>query len=341
MRPPANPFAPFLERQGFVLLDGGLATTLEARGHDLNDPLWSARVLLDAPEEVAAVHTLFLEAGADCIATCTYQATHPGLARRGLSAEEADALLHQAVTLATGARDAFWVRLADGGGSHRSEAPRGSGGPDAPRRLRPLVAASVGPYGAFLADGSEYRGRYGLTADQLADFHRRRWAVLARSAADLLACETIPDLNEVRALRRLLEETPDIWAWISLQCADEARLADGTPLEEVVDALRGTPRLAAVGVNCVPPGRVAGVLKRLAGASIPVLAAYPNSGEGYDPNRKAWTGERDDTALAEYVPTWLAAGARLLGGCCRVGPDGVFALRRAASASLPASLETE
>lgn len=305
-----SPFAPFLERQGFVLLDGGLATALEDRGQALDDPLWSARVLLDAPEAVAEVHRAYLEAGADVIATVTYQATFQGFAMRGLDDAGAEAAFHRAVALAVDARDAFWGR-----GAHREG------------RLRPLVAASVGPYGAFLADGSEYRGDYGLDQAELAGFHRRRWHVLAESDADLLGCETVPSGVEARALLALLDETPGAWAWFSFQCRDAAHLADGTPLAEVADSCAAHPRVAAVGVNCVPPALVSGALASLAGAGTLPLMAYPNSGEVYDAVTKTWRPGGAGAGLPELASAWRREGARVLGGCCRTGPDTIRALR--------------
>ncbi len=308
----ADPFAPFLRAQGVVVLDGGLATALEARGEGLDDPLWSARVLLDAPEVVRAVHRSYLEAGADCIATVTYQATFEGFTARGLSDTQAEQAFRRAVALAVEARDAFW----------RDPARRAE-------RLEPLVAASVGPYGAYLADGSEYTGAYDLDEEALVGFHRRRWRLLAASPADLLACETIPSLAETRALLCLLAETPDRWAWISFQCRDEAHLADGTPLEDAVRLCDAAERVAAVGVNCVPPSRVPALLDRARSATAKPLAAYPNSGEVYDAGARVWRAgaAADDPAAA--APGWRALGAAVLGGCCRTGPDTIRRMRRA------------
>jgi len=307
-----DPFAPFLRAQGVVLLDGGLATALEAHGERLDDALWSARVLLDAPEVVRRVHREYLEAGADCIATVTYQASFEGFAARGLSDAEAEEAFRRAVALAVEARDAFW------------EVPEHRAG-----RLRPLVAASVGPYGAHRADGSEYTGAYDVDEEALVAFHRRRWHLLAASPADLLGCETIPSLVETRALLRLLEETPAAWTWISFQCRDEAHLADGTPLEEAVRLCDRGTRVAAVGVNCVPPSRVAPLLGLARAGTGKALAAYPNSGEVWDAGTRRWRGgaERDDPAAA--APGWRALGASVLGGCCRTGPDTIRRMRRA------------
>ncbi|MDP2956726.1 MAG: homocysteine S-methyltransferase [Longimicrobiales bacterium] len=309
---PSSPFEPFLRTQGFVLLDGGLATALEARGHDLRDPLWSAKVLLEAPEEVRAVHLDYLAAGADCIATVTYQATFEGFGNRGLSEAEAEAAFRLAVRLAVEARDDFWSDPAN-----------------RPGRLRPLVAASVGPYGAFLADGSEYTGRYGLDEDRLVAWHRRRLLLLADSPADLLGIETIPSLPEVRALLRLLDEAPSRWAWLSFQCRDGGHLADGAPVEDAARACEPGARVAAVGVNCVPPEQVGPLLSRLRlGTTLP-LAAYPNSGERYDAARKAWLPGASEWNPASAAPAWRDAGASVLGGCCRTGPDTIRRMRRA------------
>jgi len=307
-----DPFAEYFRRQGVVLLDGGLATALEARGEDLDDPLWSARVLLDAPEAVRAVHRDYLEAGADCIATVTYQATFEGFSRRGLSDAEAEAALRSAVGIAVDARDAFWSVPSNRVG-----------------RLRPLVAASVGPYGAFLADGSEYTGDYDLDEDGLVAFHRRRWHVLAASDADLMGCETIPSAPEARALLRLLAETPGRWGWISFQCRDGAHLADGTPLEDVVRLCNREPRVSAVGVNCVPPERVASLLERAAAATDKPLVAYPNSGEVYDARTKRWGPGTVEGDLVASAPAWRGRGAVVLGGCCRTGPATIVRLRAA------------
>lgn len=317
----SNPFEPFFLAQRLVVLDGGLATALEAGGEDLHDPLWSARVLLERPDAMRRVHLDYLEAGADCIATGTYQATFEGFAARGISDGRAEEILRGAVTLACDARDTFW----SGPG-----ATLGAG------RLRPLVAASVGPYGAYLADGSEYVGRYDLDEGGLVAFHRRRWHVLAESEADVLGCETIPSVVEAQALLRLLGETPDRWAWLSFQCRDPAHLADGTPLREVAQLCDGAERVAAVGVNCIPPTWVPTLLAELRAGTAKPLVVYPNSGERYDAEAKVWRPGNDsgtDPAtntpfdLPEACARWVEEGARVLGGCCRTGPETIRRMR--------------
>jgi homocysteine S-methyltransferase len=308
-----NPFEPFFRQQGAVVLDGGLATTLESYGFDLNDSLWSARVLLQAPEAVRRAHLEFLAAGADCIATATYQATHAGLAARGLDDGEVEEVLRRAVSLAVEARDEFWSEPANRG-----------------QRLRPLVAASIGPYGAYLADGSEYTGDYGLSEDALYDFHAPRWRLLAESDVDLMACETIPSTPEVHALLRLLAESDDRWGWMSFSCRDGAHLADGTPVTDAAGACRAGSRVAAVGVNCVAPGLASELLAHLAHDEGPPVVVYPNSGERYDAVSKTWSAGESGEGLGSAIPRWMDEGARVLGGCCRVLPEEIRAIRQAA-----------
>lgn len=311
----AGPLAPFLAGPGHVVLDGGLATELEARGCDLADPLWSARALLEAPEVVREVHRAFLAAGADVIATATYQASLPGLARRGLGKAAIEETFRAAVRLAAEVRDAFWREL-----------PRKEG------RLRPLVAGSAGPYAAWLADGSEYRGDPGIARADLDAFHRRRLALLAEGA-DLLACETIPWRSEVDVLLELLADTPDVAAWISFSCRDGERLRDGSPVEAAAAACDAVPAVIAVGVNCVSPSRVLPLIEALRRGTSKPLLAYPNSGEGWDAEEKRWTGGAEASDWEALVPAWREAGAVGVGGCCRTRPADVARIRAALDAA--------
>ncbi len=265
-----DPIATILQTQPFVVLDGALATELERRGCDLRDPLWSARVLIEAPELIQQVHADYFAAGADCAISASYQATFEGFARRGLGADAAAELLRRSVQLAVAARDAFWADPANRLG-----------------RPRPFVAASVGPYGAFLHDGSEYRGDYGLTEDELIAFHRPRMAVLAAAGADLLACETIPCLAEARALARLLPEFPDISAWFSFSARDPAHISHGAPLAECAALLDAHPQVVAIGVNCTAPQHIPGLVRAARMATSKPILVYPNSGETYDAARRA------------------------------------------------------
>lgn len=298
-----NPITPFLQQQGALILDGGLATELERRGHDLSDELWSARLLRDAPDAIRQVHLDYYWAGADCCASASYQATLPGFMRRDMTAEQAGDLLRLSVQLVREARDAFWAVE-----SNRE------------RRLRPLAAASVGPYGAYLADGSEYTGAYDLDEAGLAAFHRERWAILAGSGADLLACETLPSLVEARALAGLLAETPDVWAWFSFSCRDGAHISDGTPLADCAAMLSGYERVAAIGINCTPPRFIPDLIRAVSAATTKPIIVYPNSGETYDPAGKRWLGESVPAEFGTYSREWRKLGAGLIGGCCRTTP---------------------
>ena len=306
-----DPIRPFLERQGFLIVDGGLATELEARGYDLSDALWSARLLRDDPEAIRQVHADYLRAGADVVISASYQATAPGFVAWGVSEEEAEGLIRRSVALAREARDAFWAEEANRRG-----------------RLRPLVAASVGPYGAYLADGSEYTGNYDLDEEGLLAFHRRRWHLLAESGPDLMACETIPSAVEARALGRLLPETPEMAAWVSFSCRDGRHLSDGSRFVESVRRVDALEQAVAVGVNCTAPRYIPELAAAARMVTEKPVIVYPNSGETYDVEEKVWRGESAPADFAEACRFWRAAGAALVGGCCRTGPQHIEAMRK-------------
>ncbi len=294
---------PFLDRAKAVILDGGLATELERRGADLDDPLWSAKLLIENPQLIREVHADYFQAGADVGTSASYQASFEGFAHHGLNQQQAADLMRLSVRLVKEARDRFWDDP-----SNRAE------------RVRPLVAASVGCYGASLADGSEYRGDYGLTVGQLIDWHRPRLEVLAESGADLLACETIPCLEEAEALVRLLAEIPKLPAWISFSCRDAVRLCHGEPLVEAVRMAQTSPNVIAVGVNCTAPRVIDDVLRTARPAATVPLLVYPNSGETWNAERRAWEAEPQPLDWGEAARRWRDAGARLIGGCCRTTP---------------------
>lgn len=300
-----NPLEPILAREPFAVLDGALATELERAGFAIDDPLWSALALMDAPERIAAVHRAYLEAGADVVTTASYQATVPGFRAKGCTAGEARRLLGRSVRLAKDERDAYEKET----GRHA------------------LVAASVGPYGAYLADGSEYRGRYGLSRAALAAFHRERLALLWSEGPDLIACETIPCLEEAEALADALAPYPAGCAWVSFSCADGRHTCGGDDVGDCAAFLDGVPQIAAVGVNCIAPAHAAPLLGWMRGHTAKPLAVYPNSGEIFDTARWVWTGRPAD--FAALVPAWHDAGARLIGGCCRTTPDTIRAVVRA------------
>jgi homocysteine S-methyltransferase len=304
-----NPITTILQTHSMVILDGALATELERRGADLRDTLWSAKILLEAPELIRAVHMDYFLAGADCAITASYQATVAGFAGRGLSQAEALTLIQRSVQLAVEARDAFWANS-----SHHVGRPR------------PFVAASVGPYGAFLADGSEYRGDYGLSEAELIDFHRPRMAALIAAGADMLACETIPCLIEARALVRLLAEFPGVSAWVSFSARDEAHICHGERLADCAAFLDNEPQVAAIGVNCTAPTFIPALIRAAHGATSKPILVYPNSGEIYDAATYSWHGETSCDAFGEQSRQWYAAGARVIGGCCRTTPAHIRAL---------------
>lgn len=299
-----NPIESILEKQNILILDGALATELERRGCDLNDALWSARVLLEQPELIREVHLDYFKAGADVAITASYQATVEGFARRGLSYEQAVDLMKKSVRIAQEARDEFWSDPA----RHVS-------------RSRPLIAGSVGPYGAFLADGSEYRGDYGLTEQQLIEFHRPRVQALIEAGADLLACETIPCLIEARALTSLLGEFPNIIAWFSFSARDGEHICNGEKIADCAQALDANPQVAAIGINCTSPLYIPSLIRQIRSASSKPVVVYPNSGEVYDPQTNTWHGETSCDAFGAQSREWVQAGARLIGGCCRTTPD--------------------
>ncbi len=313
----------FIQHPGFVVLDGGLATELEIRGESLDHPLWSAKILLSAPEKIASVHLAYFIAGADVAITSSYQATFQGLQARGCSRAEAERIIRGSVTIAIEARDEFWSE------------PRNRVG-----RLRPLVAASVGPYGAFLHDGSEYHGNYGVARETLVDFHRERLAVLADSGADLLACETIPSLLEAEVLVELLEDLAPCCAWITFTCKDQAHISDGAKFDDAVSIVSQANSVVAVGLNCTAPSLVNKLLERASSVTHKPLVVYPNSGEVYELTTRSWRYTCEVETIEEAARGWYERGARLIGGCCRTTPETIRGIRKALTLA-PADAESK
>jgi len=306
-----NPLETILGRFPLIILDGAFATELEARGCNLQDPLWSAKMLLEDPAMIRDVHRAYLKAGADCIITASYQATVEGFEARGLGLAEAQALLKLSVTLAKEVRDEFWHDLDE---------------QEKSRRPRPLVAASVGPYGAFLANGSEYRGDYDIGEEELVAFHRERMALLVDAGPDILACETIPCLVEARALVRCLETFPAMCCWFSFSCRDGGHLRNGDTLAASVRLLDGCRQVAAIGVNCTEPRYITSLIEVIAGMTQKPVLVYPNSGEFFDQSKRCWSGAENLPSFAEMAESWYRAGARLIGGCCRTTPADIRAI---------------
>ena len=287
-----------------LVADGGLATELEARGNDLSDTLWSARLLMDAPDEVRDAHLAFFRAGAVIATSASYQASFEGFERRGLDRRDAAGLMRRSVDLA---RDARAEMARDG-------------------RAR-WVAASVGPYGAAQADGSEYRGRYGLSVRELAAWHRPRLEVLAEAGPDVLALETVPDIDEAEALMTAIAGL-GVPAWLSYSIAGQ-RTRAGQSLAEAFAVASSVPEVVAVGVNCCAPADVLAAIAVARQVTGKPVIVYPNSGEEWDARRRAWTGQ------SGYSPAqprqWIAAGAQIAGGCCRVRPTDIAAIAQAAA----------
>ncbi|GAB4843347.1 Catalyzes methyl transfer from S-methylmethionine (SMM) to adenosyl-L-homocysteine (AdoMet) [Ancistrocladus abbreviatus] len=319
----------FLDKSGgYAVVDGGFATELERHGADLNDSLWSAKCLISSPDLIRRVHLDYLEAGASIIISASYQATLQGFEAKGISRDQGEALLRRSVEIACEARDIYNDRCGEGSSDDNAN-------DDGNFRRRPiLVAASVGSYGAFLADGSEYSGNYGdeVTLNTLKDFHRRRVQVLADSGADLIAFETTPNKLEAMAYAELLEEEDiRIPAWLSFSCKDGTSVVSGDSILDCASIADSCSKVAAVGINCTPPRYIQALVQSIRKVTSKPVVIYPNSGETYDGIRKEWvksTGAGDEDFVS-YVGKWREAGASLIGGCCRTTPNTIRAISRA------------
>ena len=306
-----NPIETVLKNQRVAIVDGAMATELERHGCDLNDDLWSARILLEQPELIRDVHLDYFNAGADFATTASYQATVEGFAKRGLHREQALDLITKSVRLAQEARDEFWA----------NEANR-------THRIRPFVAGSVGPYGAYLADGSEYTGDYGLTVDELMAFHRPRVGALISAGADLLACETLPCLIEARALIRLLAEFPDTLAWFSFSARDGEHISSGERVADGAAFLDTQRQAAAIGINCTSPLHISSLIGEIKNVTSKPIIVYPNSGELFSAATKTWYGEASCDTFGLQSQGWYENGATIIGGCCRTTPGHIRELSK-------------
>ena len=285
----------------FTVVDGGLSTVLDAQGFDLRHPLWTGRLITESPEALVEAHLAYLRSGAEVLITASYQASVAGLENMGLSRQAAEAALASTTELA---REAVF--------RHGSAA---------------LVAASVGPYGATRADGSEYRGNYGIDEAELLDFHRQRLEVLVASGPDLLAIETIPSVAEARAIAGAMLSVAPTPSWFAFVCRDAQHTAGGDRIEDAIEVAASIPGIVAVGVNCTDPRLIGPLLDRAAAVTDLPLVAYANSGQSWNAAGAHWQGEpvpADDPAL---VARWIDAGARLIGGCCGAGPTQIASLR--------------
>ena len=310
-------FTSWLEERRIRILDGGLATELEARGHDLNHPLWSAKTLKEDYDSIKTVHLDYFMAGAEVAITASYQASTPGLHEQfGFTEEDGQSLIKRSVQAALEAREVAYASGID-------------------RSQRLLVAGSVGPFGAYLTDGSEYRGDYVRSEGEFKSFHRPRIQALIDEGVDILALETMPNCTEIQAILSLLQsEFPNAIAWLSCTARDAERLSDGTDWESVLSTVNmHSGQIVAFGINCVPIGIVTATLRHIRLHTWMPLLCYPNSGEIWDGESKTWSSLSDDghteqtpSSMAERFAHWMTAGAQLIGGCCRTGPDFIRAI---------------
>ncbi|MDH4961070.1 homocysteine S-methyltransferase [Ligilactobacillus salivarius] len=282
-----------------VVLDGAMSTPLERLGADTNNDLWTAKALIDNEELVYEVHKMYFEAGADLIITDTYQANVQAFEKVGYSEKEARNLIKKAVKIAQKARDDYENKA----GKHN------------------YIAGTIGPYGAYLANGSEYRGDYELSTKEYQQFHLPRIEELATTGVDILAIETQPKLDEVLAIIELLKEKyPQQKVYVSYTLSDDDTISDGTPLPRAIHALEDYLQVIAVGINCVKLELVEPALKNMKEITDKHLIVYPNSSAVYDPKSKTWSQPKTSATFEELIPNWYDAGARIIGGCCTTGP---------------------
>ncbi|CAI3355218.1 homocysteine S-methyltransferase [Enterococcus cecorum] len=306
-----------LAQKQILVLHGPLGTELEAMGYDVSGKLWSAKYLLEKPEVIQELHEIYLNNGSNILTTSTYQATIPGLEAAGLNPEQAADIIRLTVQLAHQARDNYWQNLSD---------------EQKTQTIYPLISGDVGPYAAYLADGSEYNGQYGkVSLQELKDFHRPRIQLFLEQEVDMLALETIPNRLEVQALTELLsEEFPQIEVYMSFTAQETGKISDGTSLKDVIALVEACPQILAVGFNCTQPRLYDELLQELRTLTTKPLVTYPNSGEIYDGATQTWHHSHEgEGSLVEQSLHWIHLGAQIVGGCCRTRPAEIAALAQA------------
>ena len=304
-----NPIKPILEQKKHMIIDGALASELQRRGCDLNDSLWSAKVLIEQPELIQQVHYDYFKASADCAITASYQATPMGFAQKGIELEESIKLIKTSVKLAQQAKMQYLNDIKED------------------KAL--LIAGSVGPYGAYLANGSEYTGDYQLSESEFIAFHKDRVTALIDAGVDILACETMPSFLEIKALVKLIQQFPMVNCWFSLTLKDQQHISDGTPLTEVIEYLNSIEQIVSVGINCIALEKVTPALEVLSKLTSKPLIVYPNSGEQYDPTTKQWhKNHHHNCTFANQLDTWIKLGAKLIGGCCQTTPEDIVEIHQ-------------
>lgn len=296
-----------------LILDGGLGSELDRRGCNVTDSLWSARVLLENPALIEQIHLDYLDAGAECVTTASYQVSAGGFARAGLTDQAATSALRDSVMAARRACETFAARN--------------------PSQRMPFVAASVGPYGATLADGSEFHGNYDCNFEDLVRFHRARLSILAAAGADILACETLPSLDEARAILEALKSVPGVRAWFSFTCRDGQHTAHGEAIRDCARVLNAEDAVVAIGVNCTAPGLVASLVREMRAVTTKRIVAYPNRGQKWDAVNRRWTGHAAPQSFGRLAAEWHALGANWIGGCCGTTPHDIAEIRASLTAS--------
>ena len=285
--------------QGFGLslpmikIDGGLSTALEELGADLKSILWTGDLIDKNPDQIIAAHRAYIAAGAKVIISSSYQVSYIGEEKTGKSDDAITKLLEKSIELAQIAKVKTETR----------------------------IAASIGPFGAALGDGSEYRGNYQISDEQIRDFHSQRIEILASTKPDLFAVETIPSVREARIIEELIINTK-IPYWISFSCKDELHISEGDTFEDAIGALEKSPNRLAVGVNCTDPRFISPLLRSI--RSREPFVIYPNAGRVWDAESKIWIG--DPLGFNQYISDWIELGTEFIGGCCGVGPKEISTL---------------
>ena len=301
-----------LQKQKVFILDGALGTQIQKNGHDVNDSLWSAKFLNEDTSVIKEVHKQYLEAGADCIITSSYQASIEGFLEKGFSKEKAIELIKLSINIAKEARDEFWETFED-----------------KQTRVKPLVAASIGPYGAYLADGSEYSGDYKISDEELKDFHKKRLEIIVETNPDILACETIPLLKEAKIISDLLKQYPHITSWITFSAKNENYTNAGDDIKECMTYLNTQEHISAVGINCTAPQYIPMLIENIKSVCSKPIVIYPNGGSRYNPITKLWErGELSAQDFAKLAYLWYTKGATVIGGCCETTPNEIECIRK-------------
>lgn len=300
-----------LQKQNAFILDGALGTQIQRNGYDVNDSLWSAKFLDENPAVIQEVHQQYLEAGADCIITSSYQASIEGFLQKGFTKEKAIELIKLSINIAKESRDQFWEKCEE-----------------KDTRVKPLVAASIGPYGAYLADGSEYSGDYKISDDELKEFHKTRLEIIVGTSPDILACETIPSLKEAKIIAELLKEYKDIDSWITFSAKDSNFTNAGDDIKECMSFFNTQEHVGAVGINCTAPQYIPKLVENIKAVCSKPIVVYPNGGSTYNAVTKIWEkGELDASEYAKLAHLWYTKGAKVVGGCCETGPAEIKAIR--------------